>query len=309
MSRLVDYLINQARKESENTEFSDFSGIDDTEFIQYLNDAQHRLQSVIVAQHPSVFVTETTQNTERSVESYTLPTDCFLGNKVTSVEFTSSGNDDDYYFLDAASIRQRTPGVEGSPSDYIRRSGAILLSPIPDTANAKIRLNYVKRINELDKRRGSVASSVVSGTSITSLIADVVTDSLDTESLDEHNYICIVDRNGSIKMKNIEVDTFNPGTGEISITSGFTFEDGESISVGDYIVGGQDTSTHSELSRTCERYLIKYCVWKILKRDSSVDYAEAQTELLAMESDIIASFSDIDDDVTFIPRLDTEGWD
>ena len=52
-----------------------------------------------------------------------------------------------------------------------------------------------------------------------------------------------------------------------------------------YLVGGKDTTTHSDLPRNCERYLIAYCAWKIFKRDSSMDSGDQQAELSAMEQD------------------------
>ena len=74
-----------------------------------------------------------------------------------------------------------------------------------------------------------------------------------------------------------------------------------------YIIGGKDVTTHGELPRSVERYLIAYCSWKILKRDSSVDSSEAQLELAAIAQEIINSYALISDDVQFIPKLNS--WD
>ena len=300
--RRIDLLITQARRESENEEFSDTSGITDVEFLQYFNDAQHRLQSVIIAQHPSVFIEEVSVTAVPNQEAYNLPSDAFLFNNITNVEYSTNSNN--FYSLTLASLKRRASEVNGYPRYYIRKSGQILLSPTPQSAGT-IRLNYIKRIDELDSRRGSVASSVVTADSITSLFLNVTTDSVDNDNLAEHEFVCLVDKNGVIKMKNIPVDDIDASTGEVTVTSGFTFEEGETISVGDYIVGGKDTTTHPELPRNCERYLIKYCVWKILKRDSSTDYAEAQQELLAMETDIINSYAELTDDIVYIPDLNS----
>ena len=107
-------------------------------------------------------------------------------------------------------------------------------------------------------------------------------------------------------MKNIPLSTVVDVN---SLTLGsHTAEEGESISVGDYVVGGKDTTTHSELPRNVERYLIAYCAWKILKRDSSVDSQEAVQELLQMENDIVESYAVISDDVQYIPLINEEEW-
>jgi hypothetical protein len=55
--------------------------------------------------------------------------------------------------------------------------------------------------------------------------------------------------------------------------------------------------------------LIAYAAFKILKRDSSVDSAEAAQELSAMIQEIVSSYSLITDDVEFIPQLNSwEDW-
>lgn len=312
MARLIDYLIKQARAESENEEYGSNYGIQDSEFIEFLNDAQFRLQNKIVAQHQNVFVEEKEITAVASQEAYNIPADSFLDNKVSNVEFSSSGVEDDYYTLRLGTFSSRTPGVEGYPKFYIRKSGKILLAPKPDASGGLIRMNYVRRVKALDKRRATVASATLdSGTrSITALTLDTITDSIDASSLNEHNYICIVDRNGNMKMANIEIDSINSGTGVVTVTSGFTYESGESIVAGDYVVGGRFTTTHSELPDACERYLIKYAAFKALKRDSSVDAGEAAAELSEIENDIITAYSEMTDDITYIPRSrNWEDWD
>lgn len=325
--RYVKYIIDQVRRETENEEVSEFIGIQDSEFLQYLNDAQHRLQSKIVAKHPSVFVEETVISVVSGQEAYSLPSDAFLGNKVSNVEFSSTGNDQDYYNLEEISLKRRRPGSSGDPSKYIRKSGKLLLAPIP--TSGKIRLNYVKRIPELDLRRGIVSgyflcsdpsyttqttcenatetwatpSDLSSGAVLTLNSSELLTSTTD---LTEHQYICIVDKDGNMKMKNIPLSTVVDVNS--LILGSHTAEEGESISVGDYVVGGKDTTTHSELPRNVERYLIAYCAWKILKRDSSVDSQEAVQELLQMENDIVESYAVISDDVQYIPLINEEEW-
>ena len=277
--RYVQYIIEQIRRETENEDVSDFIGIQDSEFLQYINDAQHRLQSKIVAKHPSVFIEEAIINTVSGQESYSLPSDAFLGNKISNVEFSSSGEEQDYYVLEEVSLKKRQSGSTGDPSKYIRKSGKVLLSPIP--TSGKLRINYVKRIPELDLRRGYVTgicsdtsytteSTCVSGggswtappsdlSSSTTLKLNSTELLTSTTDLAEHQYICIVDKDGNMKMKNIPLSAIID-VNNLTLGS-HTAEDGESISVGDYVVGGKDTTTHSELPRNVERYLIAYGAW------------------------------------------------
>lgn len=304
MSKYLSYLIAQARRESENEDFGANNGIQDVEFIQYFNDAQHRLQSLIVAQRPQVFLEEKLIPSVANQEAYSLPADCFLGNMVSNVEY-SPGNDVDYYNVSLGSLKNRTPGITGNPVYYIRKSEKLLLAPYPQVSGDNIRVNYVRRIAELDLRRGSVASVTLGTDTITALTLNTV--DLDSTSLAEHEFFCVVDKSGAFKMKNIPFDSINAGTGVVTLTAGFTFESGETIEADDYIVGGKETTTHSELPRHCERYLIKYVATKILIRDSSIDATEASAELGMIEQDIIASYAEITDDVQTIPVI-AEDW-
>ena len=304
MSRLVDRLISQVRRQTENEDFTANSGITDEEFLQFLNDAQQRLQSVITSTHPTIFTNEKELDVIVDQEAYEIPSDAFMENKLVTVEYSPSGAFEDYYHLEPTRMKRRDTAVQGFPVTYIRRSGKILLQPRPQQAGL-LRVNYVKRIWDLDKRRGVVQTAVLGTNTITSLQLDASASSpaLQVSELTDDGYICIVDRDGNMKMQNIPVDSVDAATGVVTVSAGFTFESGESISPGDYAVGGRDTSTHSELPKMCERFLIAYCAWKILKRDSSIDSAEQERELSEMEDDIVNSFADITDDVTYVPQL------
>lgn len=308
MLRRLDLLITQARRQSENEEFTDTTGIGDDEIIQYCNDAQTQMQAAISNVYAEVFQTETTINAVPRQEAYDIPSDALLGNRVDLVEYTNNGNERDYYILKQGRISERFSGINAStPAFYIRRSGQLLLQPIPDDGIGKIRLTYQKRLPTLDIRRAKVGSVTLDnvGNTITSLTFDT-TQTIDESVLEEQGFITIVDKNGNIKMKSIPVDDVDAGSGTVTVEAGFTFEEGETIEVGDYAVSGEDATTHSQLQPICERYIIQYMVWKILKRDSSNDALEASQELQALQSSIVESFSQPDSDVDYVSILDPQ---
>lgn len=221
--KTVANLITHIRTTTENTDVDTPNniGIDDTEFIQYLNDAQYRLQSLIVQQHPDVFSDEAEITIDGS-EKYDLATAApliLINNKVLNVEYSSTGNSDDYYVLEETSLKNRSPGSTGSPSFYVRSSGKII--PVGKPSSGKLRVTYIKRLKEL-------VTSVSDATK----------------------------------------QTLTP-----------------------------------ELPEICERYIIAYTEWKILKRDSSVDSTEAMSELLQMQKEIVDSYKHINDDVQMIPEI------
>lgn len=304
MLRRTDLLITQVRKQSENTDFSETTGIGDEEIIQYLNDAQHRLQTVILAQHPAVFLTESIENTVARQESYNLPSNAYLGNKVTNVDYSASGNEIDYIPLVMGNLKNRATGVFGDPKLYIRQSGKLLLSPVPATSTSKLRITHVKRIDQIDIRRGIISSANTSGNTVTSLVGDLSsTTALDLTALGSAEYICIVDAYGNIKMRNLPITSIDSSTGAITLDASFEFITGETVTAGNYIVIGKDTSTHSELERNCERYLLAYATWRLMRRDSSVDALEENNELASMEKEIAAAYAEVNDDVIEIPVI------
>ena len=304
--RNLTKLIDQIRKQTENEEVTEYTGIQDSEFIQYLNDAQYHLQAAIVHNHPNVFIAEKIIDAVSDQEKYDLPTDCFLSNKVHNVEYSQSGNEEDFYVLQQDTIKSRASGINGYPARYIRRSGHILLAPEPQTGG-KIRLNYVRRLNELTTRKGLVTTNTaINSSSQFTIPFNDIDFNTDFNSINEADFICIVDKTGKSIVKNIEVVSANIN----GVTcKAHTVETGEvtTIPAGSYVLNGADVSSHSELDISVERFLIAYASWKILKRDSSVDSSEAMQELQLMQGEIVQSYALITDDVTYIPQLNS--WD
>tara|TARA_B100000902_G_scaffold398608_1_gene466012 strand:+ start:180 stop:1097 length:918 start_codon:yes stop_codon:yes gene_type:complete len=300
--RNITKIIDQVRRQTENEEVSEFTGIQDSEFIQYLNDAQYHLQAAIVHNHPNVFIAEKIIDAVSDQEKYDLPSDCFLGNKVHNVEYSTSGSEEDFYVLQQDTLKSRASGITGYPARYIRRSGHILLAPEPQSGG-KIRINYVKRLKELTTRKGKVSTEGTSSTSANFTInLDNSTFNTDFDSIDGAEFYSIVDSKGNILLENIERVNSDINTITCKPTSTAV-----TIPAGSFIVDGENTSSHSELDISVERFLIAYAAWKILKRDSSVDSSEAMAELQLMQQEIVKSYALITDDVTFIPQLNS--WD
>jgi len=305
MSRYVSYLIDDVRNSSENTDVSDTIGIQDAEFLRFLNDAQFRIQNLITQKHPSVFLTEYTTAVVANQESYTLPNKAYMGNKVSQVEFSSdTSGTDNFYPLRPGSLFERNSGADGNPLKYIRKAGAFLIVPIPTSASGQLRVTYTHKLPKLDLRRGSVASVTLTTSAISALALNVSTDSVDSTELAKFTRISIVDEEGNVKMRNIKITGVDAATGVVTVDAAFAFESGETISVGDYVVAGAYSSTHVLLDEMVERYLIAYCTLKILHRDSNITDLQAQLALVReMENDIVTAYSEISDDIMEIPDI------
>ena len=307
--RRLELLIEEIRRSTDN---EDTSGISDLDIVQYLNDAQDRIQSRIASQFPNVFFTQTTIDLVASQEAYDLPTDIYLGTRIANLEYLYSETSNDYAQLPSKTLADRSTSYESDfPAFYIRRNNDILINPIPQVARTDgLRLTYQHKLRTLDIRRGEISSASKTGTTLNSLTLDL-TPTLTKDSgvvaaasdvLNKIDYISVVDRDGVNVLKNIPIDSYNSSTGVVTVTSGFTTTVDASTFVGEYVVGGTNATSHSDLFDVCERYLIVYAKLKLLERDGNQLEANYQIgELREIEKDIIESYQVPEEDRLILP--------
>jgi hypothetical protein len=309
--RKLETLILASRRATENQEYTDTAGIQDEEFIQYFNDGQEEIHTLINAAFPHVLMKIKEMNVTGGVEAYSIPSDVFMGTRIDTIEFTQSGAPDNYYPLKKGSVKERLSGIQTDPSFYIRNGSQIFLQPKPQSSGSKIRITYQRTIPRLDIQRATVESVTLNTGSktITSLVLD---DSvlMDTTALLEENFITVLDKNGVVKMRSIPISAIS-STGVVTVDASFVYEDGESISVGDSVCRGKYASNFSELPELCEKYLLEYCNTRILIRDSSSDSDALGQLLLKVQGTIQAAFAEPDNDPDYVPVLDGQylGWD
>jgi hypothetical protein len=302
--RRVEQLIAQSRRATENQEFTESAGVQDEEFIQYLNDAQEDIQTIIQGTFPNIMLKEEIGSLISGQGGYDIPRDCFLGTRINQVEVTLSTTEN-FYVLRKASLRERINFKSGSPVFWIRNGSQFLLQPAPQ-ASGQYRVTYQRTIPTLDIRRGTVDSVTFgAGNTIASLILKT-DEPLDDQALIEQNFITIVDKNGSVKMQGIPVTDVSASTGTVTIEAGFVFEDGETIEAGDYALRGAYSTTNSQLPDICEKFLLEYCNTRILMRDSSADSVETGTLMAKIQETLRLAFAEPDADPDRITILDTQ---
>ena len=309
MARKLETLITASRRATENQEFTDTAGIQDEEFIQYFNDAQEEIHTILNGMFPHILTKIKEMNLVSGQEGYTIPDDVFMGTRIDMIEYSQSGLDSDYYVLKKGSLKERLSGVQTDPSFYVRNGTQILLQPKPQTSGAKIRWSYQRTVPRLDIQRGTVESVTLTTNSITSLVLDD-TVFLDSVGLAEENFITVADKNGVIKMRNIPVDSVST-SGVVTVSAGFQFENGETIAVGDSVFRGKYTANFSQLPDLCEKYLLEYTNARILMRDSSTDADAISQVLLKVQTTLQTAFAEPDNDPDYVPVLDSQylGWD
>lgn len=305
--RKLETLITASRRTTENLEFTATAGIQDEEFIQFFNDAQEEIHALINANWPHVLMASKVIDLVSNQEGYDIPDDVYMGTRIDFVEYSKS-NPDYFYALKKGSLKERLNGVQGDPSFYIRNGTQLLIQPRPQS-NSKIRITYQKAIPKLDIKRGEVEAVTLIGNSISSLeINDAI--AFDRDSLLEENFICIADKNGVIKMKSIPIQTIS-STGVVTVEPGFTFEDGETIAVGDSVFRGKYSTNFSQLPEVCEKGMLEYTNVRIKIRDSDSDAAPIAQVLERMLATLNSAFAEPDNDPDYIPILDGQylGWD
>lgn len=320
IKKRVEALIKQARRISDNEEFDNDPdnplGIIDDEVVSFINDAQDNLHARISEVHPKLFISEELIDLVANQERYSLPSDIYLGGRLEHVEALFSNKEGDYFTIQPRAIKSRLANYPASfPQFYIRSGDSMLIQPRPSVARTDgLRVTYQRQLPELDIRRGKVLSSTI----VTDNVQDITIDlaplltrdanlpQIAERTLEDFDFITVVDKAGNIKMNNIPLDSYDETTGVITVVSGFNRTTGQTISAGDYILGGSNSSTHSQLPQTCQRYLIAYASWKILKRDSMVDSKDQAREITEMLKEIVNSFREVTEDQVEL-ELD-EGW-
>lgn len=299
--RALDQLITASRRATGNTDYTATAGVQDEEFIQALNDAQEEIQSIINVLFPTILMAEKYVDVSIGQEYYDIPSDCYMGTRIDNISYSPSGLDQDYYPIRKGSLKERIDGINGNPSFYLRQGTQLIIQP-PPQQGGKLRIVYQKAIPYLDIRRGTVQVVTLGTDTITSLTLNP--SALDADALNEQNYISIVDKYGNVKMKDIKIDSVDSATGVVTITSGFTFQSGETITVGDFALRGKNSTTNSLLPDVCEKYLLEYCNMRIFVRDSSTDQAEVSALMQKIEATLRQAFAEPDNDPDRIPIID-----
>lgn len=307
--RRYDRLINFVRLASENEDVSDTQGITTTEFVQYGNDAQERLQSVILSNMPNIPLFDTTysQSLVANQDAYDVSTgDAMYGASVRLVEYRRSSSDSWTRLLPQHALELAGYDVSGDDPQYYRlRGDQVIVAPYPSSSTGTLRTTFPKRLDRLDIPRGTIETVNTSGSNYTSLV--LASDTLlDDDIFDTDLFLCVNDAYGEITYQNLEYTSYDSGSRTITLAASQATSLG-TIAVGNLVTVGKYTTSVSKLPRETEKYLIAYMTWKIQKRDSNSDSVDQNSEIIGIENEIIAQLRDYSRDVTPFPIIN-EFW-
>lgn len=298
------YLVRQRTKTDDWDETAgNVHGIPQSVFVELGNYAQDHLQTIIRNVYSQLFITSVEISCVNGTETYSVPDRVLLNGGIIRVEFSQNGQSEYYAPLKRAGLLERS-GRKGTPSRYIVQDGAILLNYIPQSTSGKIRVTFIRELDDLDIERGRV-NGTPSGSTISVTSGDEASLPL---NLANSTHICISNKRGVVVLRNAEIATWSTPTltvvGDVAdyLVSGYTLSDlaGGSITIGEY------TTTHSKLPDGCERYIMLYMQKRVLTIDESNTSVEEDMELKTIEAEIMKSFSDEVRDPAEIPVLDWE---
>lgn len=315
--KYVQDIITDARRLSRNEDFSVDStsgavtgGQGNDELLRYINDAQDLLQSKISNAHSSVspFASSQEITTVADQRAYSVNDRVFYNKEFITIRYSHSGNLSDYGRpLDKLHPMNDISDAAEYPVGYYRQGGYFYPVPIINRANAKFEVKYERSLDDLALRVGTVTARTLSSTQLTALTISTATDDANAIANVSDKYLCVSDKDGVVKMRNIPFTSYASGTGVFTLDP-FTFATGETVAVGDFITLGKYTTTHSKLADECESYLSYYCACILLGPKDVTGAYNRLSEILwgkgGMEETIIKMYKQQSQEIDRIPQQD-----
>jgi len=295
MKRL-ELLIDIARKLSQNTRYDADAGIPQDIFVQFFNNAQDSLIKEIINSKAKFFKKTTTIPVVSGQEIYSYPYDCFVQH-IDTLQWSQVAIRQTYYTtLFRSYVKERVTSQIGYAFSYIPYEDGFHLNP--PLGNGQLILAYTRSVDKLGKRAGKITSFTNTAGVLSAIAVDSAEQSYDATEINNQNYLCIVNRDGTVKARNIGYDSVAAG---VFTLSPFTLASTDSLAVGDYIVVGKNTCNVPDFPEVCESYLLKHAVYEAKYGDSSQWNKEAKADMVANLAQLMGVFGSMSDDVIEVP--------
>jgi len=311
--RNVSQLLIMVRTLSKNLNYNQngTEGIVDEQFIQAFNDAQDYLQAALNSKNSAnaMFEAQTIIPLVANQEAYTIPGRLFFNKEVSSVEFSIDSQATNYIPLDKRALINRNTSSGNWYNGYYVRNGQINLTPVPATATGSLRITYEKKLDNLDRNRGTILA--VTGLTATGFTSFTITtpDEVSNPNFTSIDYICVSDVDGNPKCQNIPIGSYVSGTDTLTPRAGYVFQTGETIAAGNVITFGRYTSPVSKLFDECEPFLIHYANEAILHSDGSEDVIKESSILNRILDGLLTVTAQQTAELQMVPqRLYSEWW-
>lgn len=213
-------IITRVRRATNNESYNNdgTEGIIDNVFLGYINDAQERLQSLILAKNPNVTLFDDVTTVSVSVGEYQidLPTDCYSPNLIRKVEWIDDGgSQEDYEALVKYTTFEQSL-LEGTPTGWGTLGNSLILTPVPDQAGT-IRITYPKPLKRLTLRDGTVTAVTIASPKYLTVVCGTTK----VTNTDENDYFSVFDGAGRLFYENMLAYSYTSGTGTLTTSDTF----------------------------------------------------------------------------------------
>jgi len=290
--RRIEFLINQVRKSTDNT---DKNGVSDAEIIEFFNDGIDAIQAIIHSSNytPDMFLAKKTYDFDFSSTEYELPEDIYSTNALMNVEVRFGNSNVNEGFR---TVKRITDMEQADFFGYYLRDNKIIFAlSEQNTIKAfdQFRITYFRQLKRFDKRWAAIGS-VTPGTPNTLNITNA-----DVEFAEIDDVFSVVDADGVVIQAGLKI------VSTAGLPTAITFTgDTTGIAANQYIVMGKLSSTHTELPQSVQPYLLDYVRQRLYTRQNYNDANKQMMFSQASQSAITTIFSNKGRDISEPPIVD-----
>lgn len=296
----AEQIITMTRQLTGNTRYSSDSGIPQSVFVQFLNNAQDSLMKEVVNIKTKFLKKEVTVPVVSGQISYDYPSDLYMQH-IDTIQYRDNLVDGCYQPLYKSYDKERVVDQIGYPFGYILQNEGYKLNP-PIT-NGYLVINYIKQLPRLQIKNGQISAVTINGSNQITALTVSTSGSYDSAQIDDDYFLCVVDKYGVQKAKNIE---YQSQTGGVFTLSAQTLGSGETVSVGDYITVGKNTVNLPQWPDICESYFLKHMTYDTKFMDASQWSDEAKADMAGFFQTLVGSFATLSDDLSDIAITNTD---
>lgn len=300
--RRIDYIIRQCRRATDN---KDENAISDFEVMQYFNDAQRDIQSIVFTNNNEgdIFTKTRFYALSPSQLRVPLPFDIYAQNSVKDVFMVESNTNRIIQNIKRVTSKERQTlfgyALEGKDM--------LLTTDLQSSASRNLQVRYEYKVPTLSIPLGTVDSIDTVANTVT-----IATDLLDNEDFYlEDEYFSFVDDTGIITANRLRLINYTQG----DLTLEFVGEleqvldeqgnvEYTGVAVGNKLCLGENSTTHSVLMDNVETYLIAYVNRMLFGRNSDTDLAVQNVFTQAEEEKIAQIYADSVKDSIHPPSTD-----
>lgn len=282
--RRFEFLVNEVRESSDT---KDINSLGVYELLRYFNDGQKLIQKIIFTANPSadIFVKQANYLVAGSSDvAFDLPFDIYAHSSITNVNTTKDNKIAQTLTRVAYREKETLWGYAILDKQFI------LTTPPQISTVSNVLLNYVYKLQNLSYRLGQVESFNITTGAVTVSGASIIGD---TDFTERYENFTIVNSKGIQVSNQLALDSFQGLT--FNFTGNLEVDDSKGlagVSAGDWVVCGENGTSHSNLPEECEPFLMSYVQRRILAKIASTEITNENVFSESERADLEDLFKD-----------------